>query len=77
MNGKLISASCESGMARAWAIDVSYFPIDEIPQEDTSAIHRAQARAMPDSQEAALLASITPKNRSVSGHNKPNWFGRH
>lgn len=35
-------------------IDVSYFPIDEIPQEDTSAIHRAQARAMPDSQEAEM-----------------------
>jgi hypothetical protein len=31
-----------------------YFPIDEIPQEDTSAIHRAQARAMPDSQEAEM-----------------------
>ncbi|KAL4965038.1 serine/threonine protein kinase CBK1 [Aspergillus stella-maris] len=35
-------------------IDVSYFPIDEIPQEDTSAIHRAQARAMPDEQEAEM-----------------------
>ena len=28
--------------------------IDEIPQEDTSAIHRAQARAMPDEQEAEM-----------------------
>lgn len=35
-------------------IDVSYFPIDEIPQEDTSAIHRAQARAMPEEQEAEM-----------------------
>lgn len=35
-------------------IDVSYFPIDEIPQEDTSAIHRAQARAMPDEHEAEM-----------------------
>ncbi|RDW65880.1 serine/threonine protein kinase CBK1 [Aspergillus mulundensis] len=35
-------------------IDVSYFPIDEIPQEDTSAIHRAQARAMPDEQNAEM-----------------------
>ncbi|CRG84830.1 protein-serine/threonine kinase [Talaromyces islandicus] len=35
-------------------IDVSYFPIDEIPQEDTSAAHRAQVRAMPDEQEAEM-----------------------
>ncbi|KAK2732491.1 Serine/threonine-protein kinase [Myotisia sp. PD_48] len=35
-------------------IDVSYFPIDEIPQEDTSALHRAQARAMPEEQEAEM-----------------------
>ncbi|KAL2809910.1 kinase-like domain-containing protein [Aspergillus granulosus] len=35
-------------------IDVSYFPIDEIPQEDTSAIHRAQARALPEEQEAEM-----------------------
>lgn len=35
-------------------VDVSYFPVDEIPQEDTSAAHRAQARAMPDEQEAEM-----------------------
>lgn len=35
-------------------IDVSYFPIDEIPQEDTSAMHRAQARSMPEEQEAEM-----------------------
>lgn len=35
-------------------VDVSYFPIDEIPQEDTSAAHRAQARAMPEEQEAEM-----------------------
>ena len=35
-------------------IDVSYFPIDEIPQEDTSAAHRAQVRAMPEEQEAEM-----------------------
>ncbi|KAL1952686.1 hypothetical protein VTO42DRAFT_4449 [Malbranchea cinnamomea] len=35
-------------------IDVSYFPIDEIPQEDTSAQYRAQARAMPEEQEAEM-----------------------
>ncbi|EEH40781.1 serine/threonine-protein kinase cot-1 [Paracoccidioides lutzii Pb01] len=35
-------------------VDVSYFPIDEIPQEDNSAQLRAQARAMPDEQEAEM-----------------------
>jgi protein-serine/threonine kinase len=35
-------------------VDVSYFPIDEIPQEDTSGVHRAQARAMPEEQEAEM-----------------------
>ncbi|PGG96782.1 AGC/NDR/NDR protein kinase [Polytolypa hystricis UAMH7299] len=35
-------------------IDVSYFPIDEIPQEDNSAQLRAQARAMPEDQEAEM-----------------------
>ncbi|KAM5442098.1 Serine/threonine-protein kinase [Microsporum ferrugineum] len=35
-------------------IDVSYFPIDEIPQEDNSALLRAQARAMPEEQEAEM-----------------------
>lgn len=35
-------------------IDVSYFPVDEIPQEDSSAQARAQARAMPDDQEAEM-----------------------
>ncbi|KAL1964700.1 hypothetical protein VTN77DRAFT_6726 [Rasamsonia byssochlamydoides] len=35
-------------------VDVSYFPVDEIPQEDTSAAHRAQARAMPEEQEAEM-----------------------
>jgi protein-serine/threonine kinase len=35
-------------------IDVSYFPIDEIPQEDNSAQLRAQARAMPEEQEAEM-----------------------
>ncbi|KAI5293771.1 Serine/threonine-protein kinase [Ascosphaera acerosa] len=36
------------------AVDVSYFPIDEIPQEDRSAQLRAQARAMPEEQEAEM-----------------------
>ncbi|KAI5305873.1 Serine/threonine-protein kinase, partial [Ascosphaera atra] len=35
-------------------VDVSYFPIDEIPQEDRSAMTRAQARAMPEEQEAEM-----------------------
>lgn len=35
-------------------IDVSYFPIDEISQEDNSVALRAQARAMPDEQEAEM-----------------------
>ncbi|KAK2782226.1 Serine/threonine-protein kinase [Onygenales sp. PD_12] len=35
-------------------VDVSYFPIDEIPQEDNSAQLRAQARAMPEEQEAEM-----------------------
>ncbi|OJD25510.1 AGC/NDR/NDR protein kinase [Blastomyces percursus] len=35
-------------------VDVSYFPIDEIPQEDNSAQLRAQARAMPEDQEAEM-----------------------
>ncbi|KAL1996583.1 hypothetical protein VTN49DRAFT_7448 [Thermomyces lanuginosus] len=35
-------------------VDVSYFPVDEIPQEDTSAHHRAQARALPEEQEAEM-----------------------
>lgn len=35
-------------------IDVSYFPIDEIPQEDTSATHRSLARNMPEEQEAEM-----------------------
>ncbi|RMD40261.1 hypothetical protein DV735_g4867, partial [Chaetothyriales sp. CBS 134920] len=35
-------------------IDVSYFPIDEIPQEDNSALHRAHARAVAPEQDAEL-----------------------
>lgn len=35
-------------------IDVSYFPIDEIPQEDNSATHRAQAKAVPHDQDAEM-----------------------
>ncbi|RMZ86626.1 hypothetical protein DV736_g6149, partial [Chaetothyriales sp. CBS 134916] len=35
-------------------IDVSYFPIDEIPQEDNSALHRAHARAAAADQDAEL-----------------------
>jgi protein-serine/threonine kinase len=35
-------------------VDVSYFPVDEIPQEDNSAAHRAQVRAMPEDQEAEM-----------------------
>ncbi|KAI1911081.1 Serine/threonine-protein kinase [Ophidiomyces ophidiicola] len=35
-------------------VDVSYFPIDEIPQEDNSAQLRAQARAMPEEHEAEM-----------------------
>jgi protein-serine/threonine kinase len=35
-------------------IDVSYFPIDEIPQEDNSAAHRAQAKAVPSEQDAEM-----------------------
>ena len=35
-------------------IDVSYFPIDEIPQEDNSAAMRAQASTVPDEQAAEM-----------------------
>jgi len=35
-------------------IDVSYFPIDEIPQEDNTAIHRAQARQVLPEQDAEM-----------------------
>ncbi|KAL2215789.1 serine/threonine-protein kinase cot-1 [Thermoascus aurantiacus ATCC 26904] len=35
-------------------VDVSYFPVDEIPQEDNSAALRAQAKAMPEEQEAEM-----------------------
>src|SRR5271155_3861385 len=35
-------------------IDVSYFPIDEIPQEDNSAVHRAQAKQLPAEQDAEM-----------------------
>ena len=36
------------------AIDVSYFPIDEIPQEDNSALHRAQAKQVAPEQDAEM-----------------------
>lgn len=36
------------------AIDVSYFPIDEIPQEDNSAAHRAAAKATAPEQDAEM-----------------------
>jgi protein-serine/threonine kinase len=35
-------------------IDVSYFPIEEISQEDTSAQHRAQAKAMSEEHQAEM-----------------------
>ena len=35
-------------------VDVSYFPIDEISQEDTSAQHRAQAEALNDDHAADM-----------------------
>ena len=35
-------------------IDCAYFPIDEIPQEDTSAAHRQQAKSVPDNQAAEM-----------------------
>jgi len=33
---------------------VSYFPIDEIPQEDNSAMHRAQAKQVSAEQDAEM-----------------------
>ena len=35
-------------------IDVSYFPVHEIPQEDTSAAHRAQVEALGDEHTAEM-----------------------
>jgi protein-serine/threonine kinase len=35
-------------------IDVSYFPIDEIPQEDNSAVHRAHAKQISPEQDAEM-----------------------
>ncbi|KIX94365.1 uncharacterized protein Z520_09751 [Fonsecaea multimorphosa CBS 102226] len=35
-------------------IDVSYFPIDEIPQEDNSAMHRAHAKQISPEQDAEM-----------------------
>lgn len=35
-------------------IDVSYFPIDEISQEDNSAAHRAQAKQVAPEQDAEM-----------------------
>ena len=35
-------------------VDVSYFPIDEIPQEDNSAVHRAQAKQVSADQDAEM-----------------------
>lgn len=35
-------------------IDVSYFPIDEIPQEDNSAMHRAHAKQVLPEQDAEM-----------------------
>ena len=35
-------------------IDVSYFPIDEIPQEDNSAMHRAHAKNVAPEQDAEM-----------------------
>jgi len=35
-------------------VDVSYFPIEEIPQEDHSAAHRQQAKNVPDDQAAEM-----------------------
>jgi protein-serine/threonine kinase len=35
-------------------VDVSYFPIDEIPQEDTSAVHRKEVDALGDEHSADM-----------------------
>ena len=35
-------------------VDVSYFPIDEIPQEDTSAAHRKEVDALGDEHSADM-----------------------
>ena len=35
-------------------VDVSHFPIDEIPQEDNSAALRAQAKQVPAEQDAEM-----------------------
>jgi protein-serine/threonine kinase len=35
-------------------VDVSYFPIDEIPQEDTTAAHQRLAKAVPSEQDAEM-----------------------
>lgn len=35
-------------------VDVSYFPIDEIPQEDNTAAHQRHAKAVAVDQEAEL-----------------------
>jgi protein-serine/threonine kinase len=50
-------------------VDTSYFPIDEIPQEDNSAVHRAQANAMNEHSAEMRLPFIGYTYKNFNAYN--------